>query len=115
MRIAVLNVSPKGEKSVTMHSVAYLERLFPQHDFRTLHVSRSVLRLERDPEAFRGKPAAVLTSSVHFNDHTAHNYLQGICEDLGMRNADGSSSGPGRRQRFRGGWRPGSRKLSSGS
>ena len=36
-------------------------------------------------EAFRGKYAAALTTSIHFFDHTAHNYVHAISEDLGMR------------------------------
>ncbi|MBP2652792.1 MAG: hypothetical protein H6Q73_361 [Firmicutes bacterium] len=36
-------------------------------------------------EAFAGKPAAILTTSIHFFDHTAHNYLHGICDDLDMK------------------------------
>jgi len=41
---------------------------------------------ERDAgEAFSGTYAAAITTSIHFYDHTAHAYLQGICEDLGMR------------------------------
>ena len=35
--------------------------------------------------AFEGKHAAVLTTSIHFFDHTAHDYLNGICDDLGMK------------------------------
>jgi len=35
--------------------------------------------------AFHSKPAAVLTTSIHFFDHTAHNYLSAICDDLGMK------------------------------
>lgn len=35
--------------------------------------------------AFEGKYAAVLTTSIHFFDHTAHEYLNGICDDLGMK------------------------------
>jgi len=35
--------------------------------------------------AFQGKPAAVLTTSINFYDHTAHNYLNAICDDLGMK------------------------------
>jgi multimeric flavodoxin WrbA len=35
-------------------------------------------------EAFRGKHAAVLSTSIKFNDHTAHQYMRGICEDLQM-------------------------------
>lgn len=36
-------------------------------------------------DAFRNKHAAVLTTSIHFFDHTAINYMHGICDDLGMR------------------------------
>jgi multimeric flavodoxin WrbA len=40
---------------------------------------------ERDQQdAFVGKYTASLSTSIHFYDHTAHNYIQGICEDLGM-------------------------------
>ncbi|MBS3819928.1 NAD(P)H-dependent oxidoreductase [bacterium] len=35
--------------------------------------------------AFLDKHTAFLSSSIHFFDHTAHNYMRGICEDLGMR------------------------------
>jgi multimeric flavodoxin WrbA len=36
-------------------------------------------------EAFAGKYAASLTTSINFYDHTAHEYLQAISEDLDMR------------------------------
>ncbi len=36
-------------------------------------------------DAFRGKYTATLSTSIHFFDHTAHNYLHGICDDWGMR------------------------------
>jgi multimeric flavodoxin WrbA len=43
------------------------------------------LVFERDQQdAFAGKHTAALSTSIHFFDHTAHNYMQGICEDLGM-------------------------------
>jgi multimeric flavodoxin WrbA len=35
--------------------------------------------------AFSGKYAATLSTSIHYFDHTAHNYMRGICDDLGMR------------------------------
>ncbi len=35
--------------------------------------------------AFRGKPAACLTTSINFFDHTAHNYMNAVCDDLGMK------------------------------
>ena len=41
---------------------------------------------ERGAEsAFAGKYAGVITTSIHFFDHTAHNYLRAISEDLGMK------------------------------
>jgi len=36
-------------------------------------------------DAFAGKYAGVITTSIHFFDHTAHNYLRSVSEDLGMR------------------------------
>lgn len=41
---------------------------------------------------FHGKHAAMLTTSIHFFDHTAHNYIHGICEDLGMKVYGGYSA-----------------------
>ena len=38
-----------------------------------------------DSEAFKGKYAATLTTSIHFYDHTANDYVNGICDDLGMK------------------------------
>ncbi len=36
-------------------------------------------------EAFRKKYTASLSTSIHFFDHTAHNYINAVCDDLGMR------------------------------
>jgi multimeric flavodoxin WrbA len=135
MKITVLNGSPKGDLSVTMQSVAYLAKLYPQHEFNVLHVAQRIKRLESDPaafnqvidqvrtsdaviwgfplyilivhahykrfielifergaqDAFAGKYAASLSTSIHFFDHTAHNYIHGICDDLGMRFVDSFS------------------------
>jgi multimeric flavodoxin WrbA len=135
MKITVLNGSPKGELSITMQSVAYLAKIYPQHEFDILHIAQRIKRLENDPaafnqvidqvrasdaviwgfplyilivhahykrfielvferaaqEAFAGKYAASLSTSIHFFDHTAHNYIHAICDDLGMRFVDSFS------------------------
>jgi len=39
-------------------------------------------------DAFKGKYTAALSTSIHFFDHTAHNYIRGICEDLDMKYVD---------------------------
>ena len=51
------------------------------------------LVLERAAQpAFRGKYAAVLTTSVRFFDHAAHDYLSAICDDLDMHYVGGFSA-----------------------
>ncbi|MCX6006482.1 MAG: NAD(P)H-dependent oxidoreductase, partial [Chloroflexi bacterium] len=35
--------------------------------------------------AFKDKYTCVLSTSIHFFDNTAHNYMHGICDDLGMK------------------------------
>jgi len=128
MKIAVLNGSPKGEVSVTMQYVHFLELRFPEAEFELFDVALKIKKLEKDEKdfgeviagiaaadavlwafplyflvvcsqykrfielifeknavsAFRGKPAATLTTSINFFDHTAQNYINGICDDLGM-------------------------------
>lgn len=136
MRIVVLNGSPKGETSVTMQYVKFMEKKYPEHEFVYIHASQSVRRLEREEEAFRqvvetvksadgvlwafplyvclvhaqykrfieliwerraeeafrGKHTALLATSIHFFDHTALDYMHGICDDLGMRVVDSFSA-----------------------
>jgi len=36
-------------------------------------------------DAFQGKYAAALSTSIHFHDHIAHNYINSICDDLEMK------------------------------
>ncbi len=48
MNICVLNGSPKGKYSCTLHTVLYLEQKFPAHTFRVLHVGQRIRALEED-------------------------------------------------------------------
>jgi len=43
-------------------------------------------------EAFEDKYATALTTSAHIYDHTAHNYIHAISEDLGMKYVEGFSA-----------------------
>jgi multimeric flavodoxin WrbA len=129
MKISVLNGSPKGQLSVTMQYVRFLEQKFPETEFRFFDVALKIKKLEEDDKAFQkiigeiaatdavlwafplyyflvcsqykrfielifernaasvfhAKPAAVLTTSINFFDHTAHNYVNAICDDLEMK------------------------------
>ena len=48
MRILVLNGSPKGKNSITLHTCLYLEKKFPQHSFSYLNVGAKIKSLEKD-------------------------------------------------------------------
>lgn len=48
MHILVLNGSPKGEYSVTLQTVRYLEKRYPAHSFEVLHVGQRIKSLEKD-------------------------------------------------------------------
>ena len=133
MKITVLNGSPKGDVSVTMQYVKYLQHSLKEHEFKVFHVSQKIKSIEKNEEkfdeiikevessdgviwdspvyfflipsqlkrfielvfernageAFQGKYATYITSSMHFYDHTAHNYINGISDDLGMKYMEG--------------------------
>ncbi len=132
MKIVVLNGSPKGDVSVTMRYVAYIQKHYPQHELKIINIAQRIDAIEKDEaefvrilseintadgvlwafplyfcavvaqykrfielifernaqEAFAGKYAAVLATSIHFSDHTAVNYINAVCDDLGMNYVD---------------------------
>jgi len=48
MNILVLNGSPKGEYSITLQTMRFLELLYPEHTFEVLHVGQKIRSLEKD-------------------------------------------------------------------
>nr|WP_319539107.1 NAD(P)H-dependent oxidoreductase [uncultured Methanospirillum sp.] len=50
MKICVLNGSPKGEKSITMQYVRFLELANPDHTFTSCNISRKISGIEKKPE-----------------------------------------------------------------
>ena len=48
MKIAVINGSPKGKYSITLQTVLYLQRKFPEHTFEILHAGQKIKLLEKD-------------------------------------------------------------------
>ena len=131
MNVLVINGSPKGNNSITLQTVLYLEKLNPQHQFEILNVGAKIKSLEKDftpaIEAINqadvllfsypvytfiapcqlhrfielmkehgvnvaGKAATQITTSKHFYDVTAHQYIQDNCQEMGMNYVRGLSA-----------------------
>ena len=131
MNILVINGSPKGNNSITLQTVLYLEKLNPNHKFNILNVGAKIKSLEKDftpaIEAIKaadvllfsypvytfiapcqlhrfielmkehgvnvvGKVATQITTSKHFYDITAHQYIQDNCQEMGMNFIRGLSA-----------------------
>jgi len=129
VEITVLNGSPKGDLSVTLQYVLFIQKRFPQHRLKVFNIAQDLRKIEKDEGAFRevidavgssdgvlwafplyyclvhsnykrfieiiwergaqsafkDKYTASLSTSIHFYDHTAHNYINAVCDDLGMK------------------------------
>ena len=48
MQILVLNGSPKGKNSITLQTVLFLQKKFPEHNFEIFHVGQKIKALEKD-------------------------------------------------------------------
>lgn len=48
MKILVLNASPKGKNSTTVHTALYLQALYPEHTFTFLPVGQRIKAYEKD-------------------------------------------------------------------
>ena len=131
MKVLVINGSPKGNNSITLQTVLYLEKLNPQHQFEILNAGAKIKSLEKDftpaMEAIdqadvmlfsypvytfiapcqlhrfielmkehgvnvAGKAATQITTSKHFYDVTAHQYIQDNCQEMGMNFVRGLSA-----------------------
>jgi multimeric flavodoxin WrbA len=135
MKISVINGSPKGEASITIQYVNFLQKKFPQDSFQILPIAKDIRKIEKDndyfsfiideirnsdgilwafglwvmlvsaqlirfielisersaQDAFKDKYTAALSTSIHYFDHIAHNYIRAISEDLKMKYTDGFS------------------------
>lgn len=129
MKVIVLNGSPKGDMSVTLQYVHYMQKKMKQHEFIIANISQQISAIEKNEnlfcqlsdkirsadgvlwafplyfllvhsnykrfieliwekraeDTFIGKYSASLSTSIHFYDHVAHNYINSICDDLDMK------------------------------
>lgn len=65
MKILVINGSPKGQYSITLQTVHYLQALHPEHEFEILNAGAKIKSLEKDfaPAAEKMKRAEMLIFS----------------------------------------------------
>ncbi|MGB7968501.1 MAG: NAD(P)H-dependent oxidoreductase [Methanobacterium sp.] len=129
MKITVLNGSPKGELSITVQYIKFIQKSFPEHEFDIINISQRIKKIENNKDyfkeiieninssnaiiwafplyvflvasqykrfieliterntehAFKDKYTCVITTSINFYDHTAHNYMHAVCDDLNMK------------------------------
>lgn len=48
MNILVVNGSPKGQYSITLQTIRYLETVYPDHKFEVLNAGAQIKALEKD-------------------------------------------------------------------
>jgi len=53
MRFVVLNGSPKGDVSVTMQYVRFIQKKFPNHEFLIHNISQRLSKIEEDKGSFK--------------------------------------------------------------
>ena len=129
MKIAVLNGSPKGDLSITVQYIKFIQKSFPEHEFNIINISERIKKIENNEDyfnkiieninnsdaiiwafplyvflvasqykrfielitehnvehVFKNKYTCVITTSINFYDHTAHNYMHAVCDDLNMK------------------------------
>lgn len=124
MKVLVVNGSPKGENSVTLQTVYYLQTKYKESaEFLYLHAGQRIHSLEKDFQTaeellkgadlilfsypvytflvpaqlhrfielikehgidMRGKYATQISTSKHFYDITAHQFIQDNCDDKNL-------------------------------
>lgn len=47
MKITVLNGSPKGELSVTMQYIKFIQKKFPEHELKIINISNKIKKIKR--------------------------------------------------------------------
>ncbi len=72
MQILVLNGSPKGENSITLQTVRYLEKRFPDETFEVLHVGQRIKAIEK---GFSEAEAALLGADLLLFCYPVYTFL----------------------------------------
>ncbi len=93
MKIVVLNGSPKGDISVTMQYINYIQKRFKQHELKIINISQRINRIENDKKTFEE-----IINEIRFSDgviwafplyvFTVHSNYQRFIELIFERNVE---------------------------
>lgn len=72
MKVLVLNGSPKGKYSITLQTLLYLEKSFPEHEFQYLHVGQSIRSFEKD---FTAAAEAITESDLIIYSYPVYTFI----------------------------------------
>ena len=131
MNILILNGAPAGENSITLQTMLYIQKYFPEQSYKQLNIGLKIKAIERDfTEAqtllenadilvfsypvytflvpsqlhrfielmkdhgvqLEGKFATQISTSKHFYDTTAHEFIRENCADLQLKYIRGLSA-----------------------
>ncbi len=93
MKIAVINGSPKGKYSITLQTVLYLEKKYPDHEFTVLHAGQKIKALEKDfskaKELLESADAVLFSYPVYtfFAPSQLHRFIE-LAKENGVNVAD---------------------------
>lgn len=93
MKIVVLNGSPKGDISVTMQYINYIQKRFKQHELKIINISQRINQIENDKKIFEE-----IINEIRFSDgiiwafplyvFTVHSSYQRFIELIFERNVE---------------------------
>jgi multimeric flavodoxin WrbA len=131
MNILIVNGSPTGKNSITLCTLRYIKKHFPDHNYKVLHVGQQIRKMENDKDFwmrplkaadlvifsypvytflvpsqlhrfvelmkesgidFSEKYATQVSTSLHFYDITAHNFIEENLNDMGFKIIRGLSA-----------------------
>jgi len=72
MKVLVLNGSPKGKYSITLQTSLFLEKKFPEHEFRFLNVGQQIKTYEKD---FSGAADAITDADLVIFSYPVYTFI----------------------------------------